>query len=793
MSNILPLHQAWYHPLDTPSSIYSVCTLKVYNTNFVIAAKKKGRLSVVAHVDGHAVEKLFDTRNINAVSALQGREYKISSSTTAAINVIQQSELDTNIAVEDLNVDARDRVGESVSGPAYDGVRARVSEDVITEVLSRTSSVSKTKSMSGNVGEGEEPLWNAGMNVNVQNMSLGAGSDVGGNEYLGTNARAGASVATNVGVSVGAVVGEKSSDSTDAESDDDWDDSSAIVAMACYTEEIFTKSHEYETKIVLAFTLMHKGKAAPNSTTHADVTSNLVASNAQSTTTHATISSASGSSLFAAGKGKPLNLVHPYRQYTVPEDKNGASVVDPGPPSLSSADANMGIGVSAGAGAGADVDAGASVDMGAGISPQPLHHTTQQRQPLLNTGSGSSHSQPYTRAQTQPQTQTQALQDTSPDVTFVLKIFETTVRHAQSPLPQTQTGIDSVSSQHNTPSERRISDAKPSTISHTSTYVDTGRRSNPKTGRDIHPHTQSLEWVDKLVEVQEIPLSYKPFYVFHTRTIEGGHLLLLSGNDHSVHTYARQDMNQEFTERVTSSLFPELTMLRSTALTIDIRYLPHTTQRIVVAGCRSGYLKLSVFNYTTSEIELEEHVYLDGPVTACWLFVDKPTSNNEIDTVINLLVTCAVEAAFVYRDVIEYGLEDGLHLPGSSDVDSVMCCMVNNLSYSHTNSILLGTFGNKLLRYSVDPSTGGYILSEMYDVGQPVYALSNADVTGDGANELICLLRDGVLVLQVGLSQALQRCQSMLTIITSAVKRLRHRRSGIIPTSNSNLDTSTPD
>ncbi|KNC76120.1 hypothetical protein SARC_11370, partial [Sphaeroforma arctica JP610] len=174
--------------------------------------------------------------------------------------------------------------------------------------------------------------------------------------------------------------------------------------------------------------------------------------------------------------------------------------------------------------------------------------------------------------------------------------------------------------------------------------------------------------------------------------------------------------------------------------------------------------------------ELEEHVYLDGPVTAVELFTDKP--NDSEDSPVHLLVTCAVEAAFVYRDVVVYGLEKGTHLPGSSDADTVNCLLVRDVTFRQTNSILLGTFGNKLLRYSLhqDSEAQDYVLSETYDLGQPVFLLLSSDVTKDGVDELIILLRDGILVSKVGLEQAQERCRTVLGNLASAIMRLRDRK-----------------
>ena len=75
--------------------------------------------------------------------------------------------------------------------------------------------------------------------------------------------------------------------------------------------------------------------------------------------------------------------------------------------------------------------------------------------------------------------------------------------------------------------------------------------------------------------------------------------------------------------------------------------------------------------------------------------IDEGTESEAIPE-IDLVVSSALEATVIYRNVLEKGLIEPLVLTDSEKYDSVLCTHVTDIDFDGQKEILLGTYGQVL-------------------------------------------------------------------------------------------------
>lgn len=88
-------------------------------------------------------------------------------------------------------------------------------------------------------------------------------------------------------------------------------------------------------------------------------------------------------------------------------------------------------------------------------------------------------------------------------------------------------------------------------------------------------------------------------------------------------------------------------------------------------------------------------------------------------------------------------------LNGSESSDCILCCCVADINMDGLNEILLGTYGQEILIFSLINNTWELSARKLFDA--PVHSISYMDITNDGIKELIVLTQRGVHILQVSL------------------------------------------
>lgn len=207
------------------------------------------------------------------------------------------------------------------------------------------------------------------------------------------------------------------------------------------------------------------------------------------------------------------------------------------------------------------------------------------------------------------------------------------------------------------------------------------------------------------------------------------------------------------------NIFPELTELPSSALSIDI--INERDCNAVAVGCQNGYISLSVQSKELLPQQQQQQQQqnnkatynrlLSSPISAVRFFTvtnspaqsshplitalnrharqtldeEAPRSANMLDAQLhslNLLVAESVGRVMMYRDVIHNGLDDAVALfnftesgddedgegggggefSGSILQDSVLCLHVADINADGINEILVGTYSCKIFVYELE-------------------------------------------------------------------------------------------
>jgi len=286
--------------------------------------------------------------------------------------------------------------------------------------------------------------------------------------------------------------------------------------------------------------------------------------------------------------------------------------------------------------------------------------------------------------------------------------------------------------------------------------------------------------LDEMMQTcMSLKLDYIPYQLTHCRVksdTEGEEetVWLLGGSDRLVHIY-RDDKNiHMYTEwQDKGRVFPEFAnAFPSVPLWIDIHL--SSGRRVSAVGCECGFLQVSVVElegnseagvrYSLTHSWTRE---FDGPLTSTKLFNIQPReakipeffadnfrqklSDSYEDEPLNLVVTYALGHSLVFHDIISKGLSSETCLPDSAKYDTVTCCCMADLALSGRDQIVLGTYGQELLVFS-QGEEGGWMLDWQRSLQAPILAIQYADLTGDGAKELIVITTQGAQVLQQDLN-----------------------------------------
>lgn len=193
----------------------------------------------------------------------------------------------------------------------------------------------------------------------------------------------------------------------------------------------------------------------------------------------------------------------------------------------------------------------------------------------------------------------------------------------------------------------------------------------------------------------------------------------LSLADNSLHIYGR-DQNGEFCEMINAHSYVLPQTFSSTVTSIDVFNLDQYSQAFVY-GQQNGTITLLIFNHQDRSKKIFSTV-LDGPISFVRFyqnlqFKNPPTHpyfqdlsdklsffNNQNsyykqESFVHIIVGGAIGYALLFKNVFEEGLNDSSTLPESDKYDSILCCSIIYNVLTGRNTILIGTYGKKILAY----------------------------------------------------------------------------------------------
>ncbi|XP_015593630.1 KICSTOR complex protein kaptin [Cephus cinctus] len=263
-----------------------------------------------------------------------------------------------------------------------------------------------------------------------------------------------------------------------------------------------------------------------------------------------------------------------------------------------------------------------------------------------------------------------------------------------------------------------------------------------------------------------VELSYTPYQLYHTviphKDLSNEIVWLLSGSDFEVHMIREDRGSHGYAESAIENYFPELSNLLAIALCIDIYYYKNFTRRITVVGCECGLVKIAIMNVEELKVIESWVLRYDNPISSVKIFphentVSKPaffnSEDKDIDSVddekepiLNILLVNSVNPSVVFMNILHRGVSEDVTLAGSELSDCVVCSCIADINMDGRNEILLGTYGQEILVYTLND--GNWDLTEKRLFEAPVHSICYMDLTGDGMKELVVLTQRGVHILQ---------------------------------------------
>ncbi|KAL1417256.1 hypothetical protein MTO96_026992 [Rhipicephalus appendiculatus] len=268
-------------------------------------------------------------------------------------------------------------------------------------------------------------------------------------------------------------------------------------------------------------------------------------------------------------------------------------------------------------------------------------------------------------------------------------------------------------------------------------------------------------------------LTHAPLFPNQTGQRSGEFVFLLCGSDCRIHLF-REDIHQTYSEIPVEDHFPEFENIPDIVLAMDLKYKDEDSTRISAIGCENGFVQVAGEIVITSSWQVD----LDSPISALHLFEDSVhwplpdyikhtelASNGSSGSTLktHLLVCRALISSFVYRDVLDRGLEMHAMLPCSDDFDSVVCGCVADIDMD----------GEVLVYKLVSQRSGkeAYALLWHQTVSHPILSIKYMDLTGDGICELLVLSTKGLHILQHDLREATSICMERMEKIAEFLRK----------------------
>ncbi|KAF9569530.1 hypothetical protein EC968_002574 [Mortierella alpina] len=262
-------------------------------------------------------------------------------------------------------------------------------------------------------------------------------------------------------------------------------------------------------------------------------------------------------------------------------------------------------------------------------------------------------------------------------------------------------------------------------------------------------------------DIQTIPLSWAPTKIIHAPREEDPFemAILVGGSDSCVHLFVQDRPSDEskglIEERPIESYLPVLASFvycEYCVLSLVIKDYP--TYRIVAAGTQNGTLNVGIIPRDPKTFQLQRDrakshtVVLFAPITTLTVYTSRVRTDRSarksqrrsqsfgedsiaVDTLeherkdapadidvdgieeegeeeeeeegIHLLVTCAIEQAWIYSDINKHGLDRRSDLAECSYHDSILAAHIMDADWDGRNEILIGTYGRQLMVFKELP------------------------------------------------------------------------------------------
>ncbi|KAK3833643.1 MAG: hypothetical protein J3R72DRAFT_477922 [Linnemannia gamsii] len=334
-------------------------------------------------------------------------------------------------------------------------------------------------------------------------------------------------------------------------------------------------------------------------------------------------------------------------------------------------------------------------------------------------------------------------------------------------------------------------------------------------------------------DIQTIPLTWAPTKIIHAPLEDDPFemVVLVGGSDSRVHVFV-QDVPTTistslsaapeivpsynlFKEQPVDTLFSVLASFpycEYCVLSLVIK--DYLTCRVIAAGTQNGTLNVGIIPRDPVTFQLDRDnakshtVVLFSPITTLTFYTSRvPTERRrrqqhghakqegqdnqdaavvdadqedeeEEENGIHLLVTCAIEQAWVYSDINKHGLSRRADLAECSYHDSILAAHAMDADWDGQNEVLVGTYGRQLMVFKQLPPgqepypKSGPTVSSPSAIGDgtgsggrngvspislpqwgmtwnrrfasPVYGISSADLNDDGLEELVITTINGV-------------------------------------------------
>ncbi|KAF9115255.1 hypothetical protein BGX27_008376 [Mortierella sp. AM989] len=254
-------------------------------------------------------------------------------------------------------------------------------------------------------------------------------------------------------------------------------------------------------------------------------------------------------------------------------------------------------------------------------------------------------------------------------------------------------------------------------------------------------------------DIQSIPLSWAPTKIIHSPAeVDPFEMaVLVAGSDSCVHYFVQIPSQSElsiFEERSVESdisIFASFPYCEYCVLSLVIK--DYSTCRVVAAGTQNGTLNVSIIPRDPKTLKLDRAnannhtVVLFAPITTLTFFSSRvqpegrkwTSQENEEDQSrqraeasgdphileesdkkymtdiseegIHLLVTCAIEQAWVYSNINKYGLSQRSDLAECSHHDSILTAYIMDSDWDGRNELMIGTYGRQLMVFKELPSS----------------------------------------------------------------------------------------